>query len=108
MNCAACGMPLDSKDLIGLSIENHTFCVYCVDDKKEVRSCKEIFEGGIRFFVDRRVADRSLAERVTRKNMRMLRYWQDKQDPCLDGELASDEEFETVMLKLAEQSIEAE
>lgn len=98
--CAACGMPLENKELIGLEAGSDVFCIYCVDENKAVRNCKDIFHGGVQFFMQHVGLDRSLAERVTRKNMNMLPYWQDKHDACLDGEVSSDEEFAVVLSKL--------
>ena len=98
--CAACSMPLESSELIGLETGTDAFCIHCVDDNKAVRSCADIFNGGIQFFMQHVGLDQALAERVTRKNMNMLPYWQDKRDTCLDGEVASEAEFAAVLAKL--------
>ena len=99
--CAACSMPLESNDVIGLETDNESFCIYCVNEEKEVKSCEEIFEGGVQFFmsVDSSMT-RDFAEKIVKKNMRNLPYWQEKEYPCLSGEIATDEEFSSVLAKL--------
>jgi hypothetical protein len=67
----------------------------------KVKSCEEVFEGGIQFFIGAIPGtDRNLAERLVRKNMNKLPYWQKNKGACLDGDCASDQEFEEVMSKL--------
>ena len=44
--------------------------------------------------------NKELAEKVTRKNMSMQVYWQGKDQECLKGEKASDEEFQNILAKL--------
>jgi predicted transcriptional regulator len=44
--------------------------------------------------------DKRLAERITRKNMKMQPQWKGKREKCLEGEEASDKEFEEVLKKL--------
>lgn len=77
------------------------FCKHCVDDAGRVRSCAEIFEGGVSFFMDRLGLDRQAAERVTRKNMGVQPHWQGRDCPELRGEMASDAEFAAALEKLA-------
>lgn len=43
---------------------------------------------------------RAFAEKNVRKNMRSLPYWQNNNDPCLSGEVATDEEFAQILAKL--------
>jgi hypothetical protein len=70
-----------------------------VDGK--TKPAEEIFEGGVLFFLDAVAGgDRSLAERLTRKNMSALPYWQVHHFGQLDGEQATDDEFGTAMAKL--------
>lgn len=66
--CAACSMPLESNELIGLETEIDVFCIHCVDEYKAVRPCADIFNGGVQFFMQHVGLDRALAERVTRKH----------------------------------------
>jgi len=89
--CQACGMPLtDNKD----------FCQYCTNADGSVKTCEEIFEGGVQFFMSQIGGDRNMAEKVTRKNMNMQSYWQGKDCAILKGQIATDEEFAQVMKKL--------
>lgn len=99
--CIACTMPLASNEEIGAQITDGPVCIHCADGKGGVKSCAEIFEGGVQFFLmtfpD---MDRTVAERVTRKNMRALPYWHGKGTACLEGEEATDEEFQSILERL--------
>ncbi|MBP6855957.1 MAG: AraC family transcriptional regulator [Candidatus Pacebacteria bacterium] len=98
--CSACGMPLEKKEDFAGGDEQGEFCLYCANEDGSVRTCEEIFEGGVSFFLKSLGDDRALAERVTRKNMKGLPYWQDKQCAVLEGEVATDEEFAEAMGKI--------
>ena len=100
--CIACSMPLDNKELIGLKNDQGLFCIHCIDENKKVKSCEEIFEGGIQFFMSIVPnMDRNFAEKITRKNMTGLPYWQGENYPCLNGETATDDEFQKILQTLA-------
>lgn len=100
-NCFACGMPLEKKEDFAKGDENSDFCVYCTKEDGSVKSCEEIFEGGVGFFIQALGNDdRQLAERITRKNMLSLPYWKDKDCQCLKGDVAADEEFQEAFAKL--------
>ena len=106
--CMACGMPLNNSDDIGIENETGLFCKHCINEDKSVKGCQEIFDGGGQFFMEAVPnTDKELSERITRKNMNALAYWQGKdpstnaQDECLKGDQASDEEFQVVLTKLA-------
>lgn len=98
--CESCGMPMNKKEDFAGSDENSEFCLYCVGEDGNVKSCEEIFEGGVQFFMGAIGADRKLAEKVTRKNMKQQSYWQGKDCAILQGEEASDEEFAEAIKKL--------
>jgi hypothetical protein len=93
-------MPLEKKEDFAGGDEESDFCLYCAKEDGSVKSCEEIFEGGIQFFIEALGGDRLLAEKITRKNMLQLPYWQDKDCKCLQGETASEEEFQEVLSKL--------
>ncbi|HPN67253.1 MAG TPA: zinc ribbon domain-containing protein [bacterium] len=99
--CEACGMPLTKPADFAGGDENSQFCLYCVNEDGSVKSCEEIFEGGVHYFMSQIGDDRVLAEKITRKNMNMQSYWQGKDCPILQGEQATDEEFAEVMKKLS-------
>lgn len=80
--------------------ENSDFCVYCVNPDGSVKSCEEIFEGGVQYFMTQVEIDRALAEKITRTNMNKLSYWKDKNWKMLEGEIMSDEEFNKILEKL--------
>lgn len=44
--------------------------------------------------------DRNMAEKIVRKNMNQLPYWQGKGCEILKGEMATDEEFNEILKKL--------
>jgi len=99
--CIACGMPLESPAVVGAELEKGPACVHCVTSEGTLKSCEEIFNGGVEFFLSSAgLTDRALAERVTRKNMKLQPAWQEGTFACLDGVEATDEEFEAVMAKL--------
>ncbi|WP_346354743.1 zinc ribbon domain-containing protein [Azotosporobacter soli] len=99
--CAACSMPLENETLIGLEKDDQSFCAYCVNEEKTVKSCEEIFEGGVQFFLSLDPSfTRSFAEKNVRKNMHSLPYWKNNTAPCLQGEIASDEEFAQILARL--------
>ena len=100
--CIACGMPVESNELIGLKTDQGLFCIHCIDENKKVRSCEEIYEGGVQFFMS--VVpnmDRNFAEKITRKNMTEQMYWQGGNYQCLNGEKATNGEFQKVLQTLA-------
>jgi len=93
-------MPLVKKDDFAGGDENAKFCLYCVNTDGSVKTCEEIFEGGVRYFMSQLGNDRKMAEKIVRINMTQLKYWQDKMSKILDGEMATDEEFAEVLKKL--------
>jgi hypothetical protein len=93
-------MPLTKKEDFAQGDENSNFCLYCANADGSVKTCKEIFEGGVQFFLSQIGGDRKMAEKITRKNISGLPYWQNKDCPILQGEMATDEEFAEVMKKL--------
>jgi hypothetical protein len=99
-NCAACGMPLEKKEDFALSDENAKFCTYCVNSDGSVKSGEEIFNGGVQFFLGALGGEKSFAERITRKNMSRLAYWQEHPFESLKGDMATDEEFQAAMGRL--------
>ncbi len=98
--CNACGMPLIEKEDFALGNEDAIFCCHCVDETGAVKSCEEIFEGGVQFFMAQLGGDRKLAEKVTRKNMNPLPHWQSHECHLLHGDVVSDEEFAEILQKL--------
>ncbi len=100
-NCIACGMPLENIEDIGIENGEDIFCKYCIRDDKSIKTCEEIFDGGVNFFLTTLPElDKSLAEKAVRKNMNLLPYWKGKDNECLKGEEASDEEFQMIMGRL--------
>ncbi|EKD43896.1 MAG: hypothetical protein ACD_72C00081G0003 [uncultured bacterium] len=100
-HCESCGMPLEKNEDFAGGDENAKFCLYCVNADGSVKSCEDIFEGGVQFFMSQIGGDRQMAEKVTRKNMNTQSYWQGKDCEVLKGETATDEEFAETMKKLS-------
>jgi len=96
-------MPLMRPQDKGNDTEYGPICIHCTRPDGGMKSCKEIFEGGVAFFITTTGnADRKLAEKLVRKTMNDLSYWQNNPCPCLDGDTASDEEFAAATAKLQE------
>lgn len=93
-------MPMSKKEDFALGDENSKFCLYCTNLDGSVKSCEEIFEGGVQFFMGKLDGNREMAEKATRKNMNMQSYWKDKDCAVLKGETMSDEEFSELVKKL--------
>ncbi|MCK9393512.1 MAG: zinc ribbon domain-containing protein [Candidatus Paceibacterota bacterium] len=98
--CQACGMPLTKKEDFANGDENSNFCLYCVNEDGSVKSCEDIFEGGVQYFMSQLGDDRALAEKMVRKNMSQLPYWKDKNCDIMNGEMATDEEFAEVLKRI--------
>ncbi len=97
--CITCGMPFAGPHANDIALETSEgpVCVYDVKDG-QMRKSEEIFEGGVQFFASKIAdGDRALAERLTRKNMKSLSYWQAHPFPELEGPEATDEEFRRMM-----------
>ena len=97
--CEACGMPLEKPEDFAGGDVNAKFCLYCTNPDGSVKTCDEIFNGGVQFFMSEIGDDRTAAEKFTRKNMVQLPYWQGKDCACLKGEMATDEEFAAMLKK---------
>ncbi|MBN1585205.1 hypothetical protein JW899_02440 [Candidatus Uhrbacteria bacterium] len=95
-------MPLFREDDIGAEFDFGPACVHCVGPDGKIRDCGDVFLGGVDFFVNNlEGVSRELAERVTRRNMRSLPYWRGREGcGCLDGDEATEEEFDSVLSKL--------
>ena len=100
--CITCGMPLTNNEDIGAEVDEGSVCKHCVNEEGNVKSCEEIFEGGVQFFINTvSGVDRNFAESITRKNMNSLSFWKKNSGECLKGEEVSDEEFQEVLRKLS-------
>ena len=101
-SCITCGMPFEGNHVndVGLETAEGPICIYDTKDGA-MKSPEGIFAGGIEFF-SQYVADgnREFAERITRKNMKSLPYWQAHPFEKLNGPEATDQEFGEVMAKL--------
>lgn len=99
--CITCGMPFEGAHAgdIGLETVDGPVCKFDVEDGK-MKSPEEIYEGGVMFFMKVADGQRDFAERITRKNMKMLPYWQAHPFEMLNGPEATDEEFGAAMAKL--------
>ena len=85
--------------MVGLQSLYGPVCTFCsVGDK--LKAGDDIFEGGVQFFLGTvACGDLELAQRLTRKNMNSLPYWQEHPFDGLEGPEATDEEFQEVLMK---------
>lgn len=100
--CITCGMPLEGEHAndIGMELPEGLVCRFDCENGS-VKTGDEIFEGGVNFFADAvSGGDRDLAARLTRKNMKLLPYWQAHPFEKLAGKEAANEEFKMAMSKL--------
>ena len=75
----------------------------CIHDSEdgEIKDTEDIFAGGVAYFVDNVTdGDFDLAERLTRRNMLSLEYWQENPFEELEGPIATEAEFKEAMAKL--------
>jgi hypothetical protein len=95
-------MPLEGEHAGDVGMETAEGLVCKFDSENgQIKSGQDIFEGGVEFFMDAVTAgDRPLAERLTRKNMNSLAYWQKHHFAELEGVEASEAEFAEAMAKL--------
>lgn len=85
---------------IGLETADGSVCKFDVRDG-QMKSPEEIFEGGVQYFTGSVAdGDRGFAERITRKNMKSLPYWQKHPFAGLEGPEATDQECGEAMMKL--------
>lgn len=100
--CSTCGMPLEGNHAgdLGLELAEGPVCRFDIENG-EVKSADAIFLGGVEFFAGAATdGDRELAARVTRRNMKQLPYWQTRPFAELDGEQATDAEWDAAMAKM--------
>ncbi len=94
-------MPLLKPEEKGGETNDGPLCIHCVHPDGTMKSCEEIFAGGVAFFtLSTGTSNRTLAEKLVRKTMRGLPFWQKHPCPCLEGAVASDEEFGAAMAHL--------
>ena len=90
----------DHEGDVGLETADGPVCIFDVENGA-VKSPEAIFAGGVEFFATSVAeGDCDLAERLTRKNMSQLPYWQERPFTELAGKMATDEEFGAYMAKL--------
>lgn len=94
-------MPFEGNhaDDIGLNTADGPVCKYD-SENGQIKTAEDIFEGGVMFFSQYADNDRALAERLTRRNMKSLPYWQAHPFALLDGEQATPHEFSACMAKV--------
>jgi|TARA_R110000824_G_scaffold401771_1_gene615556 hypothetical protein len=102
-SCITCGMPFtgEHKNDIGLETSEGLVCINDSEDG-DIKEPEDIFADGVAFFADNATdGDFDLAERLTRKNMLKLPYWQHNLCEELEGPIATDDEFEEAMARLS-------
>ncbi len=101
-NCITCGMPFEGAHANDVGLETDDGPVWKYESENgKIKPAEEIFKGGVAFFKDAAAGgDEALAERLTRRNMTDLPYWQKRPFSLLEGVQATDEEFQTALAKL--------
>lgn len=86
---------------IGLETSYGPVCIHDCEDG-EIKEPEDIFADGVAFFADNVTdGDFDLAERLTRRNMRSLEYWQENPFMELEeGPSATEAEFAEAMARL--------
>ncbi len=93
-------MPLTDESEIGLETSYGPVCIHDSEDG-EIKEAEDIFAGGVAYFVDNVTeGDFDLAERLTRRNMLSLEYWQENPFEELEGSVATEAEYAEAMAKL--------
>ena len=95
-------MPLEGEHANDIGFESPDGLVCKFDSENgKIKDSQAIFEGGVNFFAQAATdGDRELAARLTRKNMNSLPYWQAHPFQELQGDQATDQEFQSAMAKL--------
>jgi len=74
--CESCGMPMrKTEDFGGKGISNNC-CVYCCDEKGNLKTYEQVFEGMKGFAMKQMGISEKKAEEVTRENMAKMPAWQ--------------------------------
>jgi len=98
----ACSMPLEDQSLVAGENDYGKYCIYCANEEGDLKNGKEIFQAGVEFFMSAIPdANQELAERLVRKNMKSLKYWQKNPIDELNGAEATDSEFRENIQKLS-------
>jgi len=110
-SCITCSMPFEESHVNDIALETEWGPVCKFDSemkegKMVMKSPEAIFDGGIEFYAMTCTdGDKALAEKLTRRNMRTLPYWQSHHFALLDGVEATDAEHDAAMAKLQNMSI---
>ncbi len=90
----------EHADEIGMETSDGPVCIHDCEDG-EIKEAEDIFASGVAFFADSVAeGDFDLAERLTRRNMLSLPYWQENWFEELSGREATNAEFAEAMAKL--------
>lgn len=60
-------MPLLKKEDFALGDENSNFGLHCANSDGSLKTCEEIFQGGVEFFLGSLGGSREMAEKITLK-----------------------------------------
>jgi lactoylglutathione lyase len=75
--CEACGMPIKNEKMRGGGIADNPYCVFCCDDKGELKSRIEVREGMVRHYINNRGKSRTESEKAVDELMKWLPAWKD-------------------------------
>jgi len=77
--------------------EDCSTCSRCTNVDGSIKECEEIFENSVVFFMDRAEVPRQVAKKLARKGLLSLSMWDIADNKCLEGEIASNDEFVTAI-----------
>ena len=75
--CEACGMQMKSDKMRGGALENNPYCVYCCDNKGELKSRKEVRDAMVKYYMNQRGVGLLEAEKSVDDIMKWLPAWKD-------------------------------
>lgn len=77
-NCESCGMPMRNPEDFGGNDVNNKYCKYCTNDKGELKSYEDVFNGMVNFVVQTQGIDRTQAELAAKEGLAKMPAWKNK------------------------------
>jgi hypothetical protein len=73
--CESCGMPMESPEMFGGGRTDNRYCVYCTDEKGDLKPFDLKLEEMTRFTMTRMGMDETRARQVSREQMLKQPAW---------------------------------
>lgn len=74
-NCESCGMPMINPEDFGGSDVSNRYCRHCTNEKGELKSYDEIFDGLVNFIIKTQGMDRTQAELAAKEGLAKMPAW---------------------------------